>query len=497
MKLSDEIKKQIEDFSHDVKVKSVGTVVELKDGVAIIEGLDDVSLGELVMFEKSKKRGLVLDLEELQIGVVVLDDYSKIKEGETVVSLGKSLSIGVNEKILGRVVDPLGKLIDGKEEISGEKKEMPLEKLAPGVIDRKDVHRPIQTGIKSIDSMIPIGRGQRELIIGDRQIGKTSIAIDTIINQKGKNCYCIYVSIGQKKSKLARLIALLESYGAMEYTVIVNADASDPAALQYIAPYAGCAIGEYFMENGKDALVVYDDLTKHAWAYREISLLLKRPPGREAYPGDIFYLHSRLLERAAQLSDEKGAGSLTALPIVETQAGDISAYIPTNIISITDGQIYLEPDLFYAGVRPALNVGLSVSRVGGSAQLKAMKKNAGQMRLDLAQYRELAAFAQFGTELDQETKSKLDRGERIMELILKQPLYNPITVEEQILLIYAVNKGALDKVEVNQVKNWEKQFRDYITSVGADVLKVLREKNEWDEKIENKVKELVERFEYK
>ena len=416
----DQLKKQIEHFETKIQTEKVGTVTEIGDGVARISGLSDCMASEMVEFENGAF-GVALNLEEDRVGAMVLGNYEAIKEGETVKSTGKILSVPVGENFIGRVINPLGQPLDGKGEIKSDKL-YPIEKIAPGVITRQKVNQPVQTGIKAIDAMIPIGRGQRELIIGDRQTGKTAVAIDAIINQKGQDMICIYVAIGQKKSKVARIVAELEKHGAMEYTTVVLAGASEPAPLSFIAPYSGCALGEYFMDQGKDVLVVYDDLSRHAWAYRQVSLILRRPPGREAYPGDIFYLHSRLLERSAKLNKDFGGGSLTALPIIETQAGDVSAYIPTNVISITDGQIYLEADLFYKGIRPALNVGISVSRVGSAAQIKAMKKVAGKLRLDIAQFRELEAFAQFGSDLDEKTRQQIERGKRTVE-VLKQNQY--------------------------------------------------------------------------
>ena len=487
-----------------MEVKNVGRVKEIKDGIVRASGLSDVGYGELVKITQkngSSVLGQALNLEGSEVGIIVLDDFSEISEGDLIETTGTLPKLEVSEKILGRVIDPMGKILDGKGELQGGTKSMSLEKIAPGVIERQDVSRPLQTGIIAIDASIPIGRGQRELIIGDRQTGKTAIGIDAIINQKKAaeeqglpKVYCIYVAIGQKASKIAQIKAKLELEGAMDYTVIVSATASDPASLQYLAPYTGCAIGEYFAEKGKDALIIFDDLTKHAWAYREISLLLQRPPGREAYPGDIFYLHSKLLERSVQYSEELGGGSLTALPIIETQAGDVSAYIPTNVISITDGQIYLEADLFNAGTRPAVNVGLSVSRVGGAAQQKPMKQVAGQLRLDLAMYRELAAFAQFGSELDLETQSKLDRGARMVEL-LKQNQYQPMPVGEQILLIYAGNNGYLDKIELADMQEWKDKFAQFLRTKGKKVLEEVVMKNEKIEgALEEKVKAMIENF---
>jgi F-type H+/Na+-transporting ATPase subunit alpha len=435
----------------------VGTVVEVGDGVARVTGLSQIGASEVVEFE-SGVLGIALNLESYMIGVVILGDDRKIKEGDTVRATGNILSIPVGEDLIGRVIDPLGNPLDGKS-APKSKKLYPIERSAPGILARKSVGRPLQTGIKAVDAMIPIGRGQRELIIGDRNTGKTTIAIDTILNQK--DVICIYVSVGQKNSKVAKMVEMLRQKGALSHTIIVSASAADPATLQYIAPYAGCAIGEYFMDQGKDALVVFDDLSKHAWAYRQMSLLLRRPSGREAYPGDVFYLHSRLLERSAQLSDKLGGGSLTAFPIIETQAGDVSAYIPTNVISITDGQIYLEPDLFYAGTRPAINVGLSVSRVGGAAQTKAMKKVAGKLRLDLAQFRELAAFAQFSSDLGQDTKDRIERGRRV-SAILNQPISSPVPVEEEVVIIWAATNGYFDKVDVVNIYNASEQYIAYL-----------------------------------
>ena len=489
MKLADEIKKTIEQIDFEATAENIGTVVEIKDGVVIAEGLSQVSFNELVEIqtESGVVQALALNLEEMSTGLVVLGDFTRVKEGDLVKTTGKLLSIQVDDTILGQVITPLGFVIDSDNKLACPKgKEVSLEKIAPGVMDRKNVDRPLQTGIKAIDAMIPIGKGQRELIIGDRQTGKTAVALDTIVNQKGKDVFCIYVAIGQKASKIAQIRAKLEDLGALEYTVIVSATASSPASLQYLAPYAGCAIGEYFAQQGKDALVIYDDLTKHAWAYREISLLLRRPPGREAYPGDIFYLHSKLLERALQYSDEQGGGSLTALPIIETQAGDLSAYIPTNVISITDGQIFLESGLFNAGQRPAINVGLSVSRVGGDAQIKAMKQVAGQLKLDLAQFRELESFAQFGSDLDEETMSKIERGRRILE-ILKQSQYKPLDVAVQVGLLYSAINGYLDKYDVQDLSRWEENFISNMQAQG----KAFAEAVENGEKVEGDVEQVL------
>ena len=485
------IEERIKGYEKEVDLREVGRVVQVGDGIARIYGLKNVMASELVKFENGEY-GLALNLEEDNVGVVILGDFERIKEGDKVERTKRIIEVPVGEELLGRVVNPLGIPLDGKGDIKA-KKFRRIEIKAPGVIYRKPVDTPLQTGIKSIDAMIPIGRGQRELIIGDRQTGKTAIVIDTIINQKGKGVYCIYVAIGQKTSAVARIVDKLEQYGAMEYTTVVVASASDPAPLLYLAPYAGCAMGEEFMYNGKDALVVYDDLSKHAAAYRELSLLLRRPPGREAYPGDIFYLHSRLLERAARLNDEMGGGSLTALPIVETQANDISAYIPTNVISITDGQIYLEPGLFYAGFRPAINTGLSVSRVGGAAQIKAMKQVAGRLRIELAQYRELEAFAQFATELDEVTRAQLVRGERLMEL-LKQEQYQPMPVEEQVVVLYAGVNGYLDDLPTSAVKKFENDFLNYMRRERKGILEEIVMKKELSEELERRLKEAIEDF---
>lgn len=455
------IKKELEKYRTRLRVESVGTVLRVGDGIALVYGLDDVMVGELVQFPNNIT-GIVFNLEEDNVGIVIFGDEKTIKEGDTVKRTGKIAQVPVGEELLGRVINPLGRPIDGKGPIATNK-HRPVESRAPNVVERQPVKEPLQTGIKAIDSMIPIGRGQRELIIADRQTGKTAIAIDTIINQKGKDVYCIYVAIGQKMSNIVAAYETLEKQGAMNYTVIVSASSRASASLQFLVPYAGCAIAEEFMYSGKHALVIYDDLSKHAQAYRQLSLLLRRPPGREAYPGDIFYLHSRLLERAAKLSDKLGGGSLTALPIIETQAGDITSYIPTNVISITDGQIYLETDLFYAGVRPAVNVGLSVSRVGGSAQTKAMKQVAGRLRLDLAQYRELLTFTQFGAELDKTTQAQIHRGERMVE-ILKQGQYEPLPMSKQVMLIYAGVNGFMDDLPVDAVRKLEPVFYKYMDS---------------------------------
>ncbi len=486
-----QLKNRIEAFKAETKMESVGTVLSVGDGIAKISGLSNVKASEMLEFPGGVI-GVALNLEQDSIGAILLGDDSNIKQGDTVKSTGRILSVPVGEALIGRVVNPLGEPIDNKGPIKTEKS-YPVEKIAPGVMERKGVHEPLQTGIKAIDAMIPIGRGQRELIIGDRQTGKTAIAVDTIINQKGKDVICIYVAIGQKESKIARIVTELQKHDAMKHTIVVVAGASDPAALSYIAPFAGCAMGEFFMDNKKHALIVYDDLSKHAVAYREISLLLRRPPGREAYPGDVFYLHSRLLERAAKLSDKNGAGSLTALPVIETQAGDVSAYIPTNVISITDGQIFLEGDLFYQGIRPALNVGISVSRVGSAAQIKAIKKVAGKLRLDHAQYRELAAFAQFASDLDPQTRARLERGQRITE-ILKQDQYQPMAVEHQVAIIYAATNGMLDDIVVDKVRDFEAKLHKFLDIQKKDLMKLIADKKELTEEIEKTLKSAIEEF---
>jgi F-type H+-transporting ATPase subunit alpha len=473
------IRQEIESFEAPVEVVDVGYVLEVGDGIARLSGLADVMSGELLEFPGGVM-GIALNLEADNVGTVIMGEYTEIEEGDMVRSTGRIASVPVGQSLVGRVVNALGQPIDGKGPIQSDSYR-PIERIAPGVVYRKNVDTPVQTGIKAIDSMIPIGRGQRELIIGDRQTGKTALAIDAIINQQGKDLICIYVAVGQKLAQVAQVVATLERYGAMDHTIVVVAGASEPAALQYIAPYAGCAIGEEFMERGKDALVVYDDLSKHAWAYRQISLLLRRPPGREAYPGDVFYLHSRLLERAARMNDEQGGGSLTALPIIETQAGDLSAYIPTNVISITDGQIFLESDLFYAGIRPAVNVGLSVSRVGGDAQVKAMRQVAGRLRLELASFRELAAFAQFGSDLDRATRDQLERGQRLTEL-LKQPQYEPMPLDEQVIGIYAVTNGFADDVPLDKIKDFETGLLQFMRTVHPELGQtVMSEKTLTDE----------------
>ena len=482
--ISSVIKEQIKQYSTKLETSDIGTVIQVADGIARIHGLEKAMQGELLEFP-GEVYGMVLNLEEDNVGAVLLGDRRNINEGDIVKTTGRVVEVPVGDQLTGRVVNSLGQPIDNKGPIETDKYR-PIERVASGVISRKSVDTPIQTGIKAIDAMVPIGRGQRELIIGDRQTGKTAIAIDTIINQKGQGVHCIYVAIGQKASTVANIVKTLEEFGAMDYTTIVASTASELAPLQYIAPYAGCAIGEEWMERGEDVLVVYDDLSKHATAYRTLSLLLRRPPGREAYPGDVFYLHSRLLERAARLSDELGGGSLTALPIIETQAGDVSAYIPTNVISITDGQIYLETEMFNAGFRPAINAGLSVSRVGGSAQIKAMKKIAGPIRTDLAQYRELAAFAQFGSELDDDTKERLDQGERIRE-ILKQPQYQPLPVEKQVAIIYAAVKKHLLDLPVDQILDFQKELFELIDTKYPEIFTSIAETKVMDDATEEKL----------
>ena len=474
------IREQIEHYESKIAVDEVGTVITLGDGIARVYGLDKVMAGELLSFSHGVA-GIAMNLEEDQVGVVILGEYTEIKEGDEVKRTGRIMSVPVGDALIGRVVNSLGVPIDDKGPIATDKF-IPLERLAPGVIDRQPVREPMATGLKAIDSMIPIGRGQRELIIGDRQTGKTAVALDTIINSKGNDLICIYNAIGQKRSSIAQVVKILEDAGAMEYTIVVAASASEPAPMQYIAPYAACAMGEFFRDTGRHALCIYDDLSKHAASYREISLLLRRPPGREAYPGDVFYLHSRLLERAAKLSDANGGGSLTALPVIETQAGDVSAYIPTNVISITDGQIYLETDLFNQGVRPAVNVGLSVSRVGGSAQIKAMRQVAGTLKLELAQYRELAAFAQFGSDLDKATQAQLNRGKRLVEL-LKQGQFSPLPFSKQILIIFAGTSGVLDDMPVEQVRDFEKDLYKYVETTNPGLLNTIMEKKILDDNL--------------
>ncbi|HEY58877.1 MAG TPA: F0F1 ATP synthase subunit alpha [Anaerolineae bacterium] len=544
-KLTEDLQKQIEEFEPSLEVRNVGTVIEAGDGIARATGLADVRSQELVRFENGVM-GIAFNLEKDNVGIIIMGDYAEISEGMQVFTTGRIASVPVGDALIGRVVNALGEPIDGKGPIKADRYR-PIERIAPGVVERKDVDTPLQTGIKAIDSMIPIGRGQRELIIGDRQTGKTAIAIDTIINQKGQDVICIYVAIGQKKAQVARTVATLEKYGAMDYTVVVAAAADEPAALQYIAPYAGCAIGEEFMEQGKDALIVYDDLSKHAWAYREVSLLMRRPPGREAYPGDVFYLHSRLLERAARLADKfvivpkafssedgmadpedgvdgkmydgplakhdaeqalealenadqykiikvRGSGgSLTALPIIETLLGDVSAYIPTNVISITDGQIYLESNLFYAGIRPAINVGISVSRVGGDAQTKAMKQVAGRLRLDMAAFRELAAFAQFGSDLDKATQAQLNRGLHMQE-ILKQPQYSPMSMEHQVIVIFAGTRGYADDVPLDRMAEWEQALLRHMDTVHSDLVKAIATEKKISPELEAKLEEAIQGF---
>jgi F-type H+/Na+-transporting ATPase subunit alpha len=485
------LRQEIENYEQAINVQEVGSVISVGDGIARIHGLEKVMAGELIEFPHDVA-GIAMNLEEDQVGAVLLGDYTEIKEGDEVRRTGRIMSVPVGEALIGRVVNALGEPIDDKGPIHTNEYN-PVERLAPGVIDRQPVKEPMQTGIKAIDGMIPIGRGQRELIIGDRQTGKTAIALDTIINQKGGDVICIYVAIGQKQSTVAQVVKTLENHGAMEYCIIVSASASDPAPMQYLAPFAGCAIGEYFRDRGKHVLCVYDDLSKHAAAYREISLLLRRPPGREAYPGDVFYLHSRLLERAAKLSEKKGSGSLTALPFIETQAGDVSAYIPTNVISITDGQIFLEADLFNSGQRPAINVGISVSRVGGNAQTKAMKAVAGTLRLELAQYRELAAFAQFGSDLDKASLDQLNRGKHLME-ILKQGQYQPLPLEKQVLIIFSGTQGFLDDLPVEQCRKFEQELYQFIDNAHKDIWEEIRQKKALDDSLRAKMKSAIQEF---
>jgi F-type H+-transporting ATPase subunit alpha len=489
----EQLKSRIAGYQAEAKEQTVGRVLKVSDGIALVSGLSDAMMSEILLFKSGGQEivGVALNLEENLVGAIILGEFTAIKEGDEVVCTKRILEVPVGPNLVGRVVDPLGAPLDGKGQIEAAKF-YPVEKIAPGVITRASVKEPVQTGIKAIDAMIPIGRGQRELIIGDRQLGKTAIAIDTIINQKGQNMKCIYVAIGQKESKIANIVAKLEEAGAMAYTTIVLAGASNSASLLYIAPYAGCAMAEYFLDQGEDVLIIYDDLSKHAVAYREISLLLRRPPGREAYPGDVFYLHSRLLERACKLNADFGGGSITALPIIETQAGDVSAYIPTNVISITDGQIYLEPDLFYQGQRPAVNAGLSVSRVGSSAQIKAMKKVAGKMRLEAAQYRELAAFAQFGSDLDEDTRNKLERGKRLYE-IFKQGQYLPVHVAKQVLIYYALINGYLDNVPVEKIGEFEQGLMKY-ADLNNQALTLIEEKKELLEEVEVELKKVLEDY---
>ncbi|WP_223065996.1 F0F1 ATP synthase subunit alpha [Paenibacillus caui] len=485
------IKSQIEQYKTEIEVAEVGTVIQVGDGIARVHGLENAMANELLEFENGVV-GLALNLEESNVGVVILGPYTEIREGDQVKRTGQIMQVPVGDAMLGRVVNPLGQPVDGKGPVATTEFR-PVENNAPGVIDRKSVHEPMQTGIKAIDSMVPIGRGQRELIIGDRQTGKTAIAIDTIINQKGNGVKCIYVAIGQKQSTVVNVVETLRRHGALDYTIVVTASASEPSPLLYIAPYAGVAMAEYFMYKGEHVLIIYDDLSKQAAAYRELSLLLRRPPGREAFPGDVFYLHSRLLERAAKLSDELGGGSITALPFIETQASDVSAYIPTNVISITDGQIFLEADLFYAGQRPAINVGISVSRVGGSAQIKAMKKVAGTLRLDLAQYRELQAFAQFGSDLDKSTQARLNRGARMME-ILKQGVNQPLPVEKQVISLYTAVKGYLDDIPVGDIRRFEAEFLSFVENQHGEVLQSIRDTKDLTADNEALLKDVIEQF---
>ena len=482
------IREQIENYESKIAVDEVGTVISLGDGIARLHGLDKVMAGELIEFPHGVA-GIAMNLEEDQVGAVLLGDYTEIKEGDEVKRTGKIMSVPVGDALIGRVVNALGQAIDDKGPMQTSQT-IPVERLAPGVIDRQPVREPMATGLKAIDSMIPIGRGQRELIIGDRQTGKTAVALDTIINSKGNDLICIYCAIGQKRSSIAQVVKTLTDYGAMDYTIVVAASASEPAPMQYLAPYAACSMGEYFRDTKRHAVIFYDDLSKHAASYREISLLLRRPPGREAYPGDVFYLHSRLLERAAKLSDANGGGSLTALPVIETQAGDVSAYIPTNVISITDGQIYLETDLFNSGIRPAVNVGLSVSRVGGNAQIKAMRQVAGTLKLELAQYRELAAFAQFGSDLDKATQAQLSRGERLVE-VLKQGQYSPLPFSKQILIIFAGTGGFLDDLAVEEVRPFEKHLYEYVDAMNPGLLKTIMDKKVLDDSLKNDMKKVI------
>ena len=487
----EQLREQIQNFQAVTRVEKIGKVLEVGDGIARITGLRNLMSQEMVEFPNGVL-GVALNLEEDVAGIMILGEHRGIKEGDEVKSTGKILSVPVSEQMMERVINALGMPIDGKGDIKAERF-YPTERIAPGVITRQSVNAPLQTGIKAIDSMIPIGKGQRELIIGDRQTGKTAIAIDTIINQKGQNVICIYVAIGQKESKIAKIVAELEKQEAMAHTIVLVAGASEPASLSFIAPYAGCAIAEYFMDQGKDVLIVYDDLSRHAWAYRQISLILRRPPGREAYPGDIFYLHSRLLERSAKLNKDFGGGSLTALPVIETQGGDVSAYIPTNVISITDGQIYLESDLFYKGIRPALNVGLSVSRVGSAAQIKAIKKVAGKLRLDLAQFRELESFAQFGSDLDEKTRAQIERGRRAVE-ILKQNQCDPLPVENQVAILYALINGYLDNVSVEKIKDWENGFYKFLKTQGKEAMELLAKEKDLTDEVKRKLEQAIKEF---
>jgi F-type H+-transporting ATPase subunit alpha len=493
------IKGQIQNFGAQATATNVGTVIDVGDGIAHVYGLEGVLFNEIVEFAGvtdpatgQPVLGIAQNLSEDTVGVVILGPFEDIREGTQVKSTGRVVQVPVGDALLGRVVDSMGRPVDGKGPVATDRFR-PVERLAPGVVVRSPVNTPVQTGIKAIDAMTPVGRGQRELIIGDRQTGKTAVALDAIINQKGQNLLCIYVAIGQKESKVASVAATLEQYGAMEWTTIVTAAASTSAALQWLAPYSGCAMGEEWMEQGKDVLVIYDDLSKHAWAYRQLSLLLRRPPGREAYPGDVFYLHSRLLERAAKLNDERGGGSLTALPIIETQAGDISAYIPTNVISITDGQIFLESDLFYAGIRPAINVGLSVSRVGGDAQTKAMRQVSGSLRIDLAQYRELAAFAQFGSDLDANTRAQLERGQRATE-VLKQPEFQPLSMAEEVEILFALSRGYLDDISVDKIQEFQQEFRRFMGASHADLSEAIERDKALSEDLENQLRAAIDEF---
>lgn len=489
--ISSIIKERIENFDLNLEIEETGKIISIADGVAKVYGLKNIMAGEMVEFENGEK-GMALNLEESSVGIVVLGKGEGLKEGDSVKRLKKLLKVPVDEALIGRVVNALGEPIDAKGVINANEYRF-VEEKAKGIMARKSVHEPLHTGIKAIDALVPIGRGQRELIIGDRQTGKTTVAVDTIISQRGQGVICIYVAIGQKQSTVAQVVKRLEEHGAMEYTIVVNAGASDPAALQYLAPYTGVTMGEFFRDNAKHALIVYDDLSKHAVAYREMSLILRRPPGREAYPGDVFYLHSRLLERASKLNDELGAGSLTALPIIETQAGDVSAYIPTNVISITDGQIFLETDLFNSGIRPAINVGLSVSRVGGAAQIKATKQVSGTLRLDLAQYRELQAFAQFASDLDEASRKQLERGQRMVEL-LKQPPYSPLSVEKQVVLIFAGTKGFLDDIAVSRIKEFEDGIYPFIEAKHPDIFEQIRSKKALDSDLEEKLAKAINEF---
>jgi len=491
------LKKQIEEFEAPLEAIDVGSVIEVGDGIARADGLAGVMSMELVEFPPKPGRstsimGLAFNLEADSVGIIIMGEYTSIEEGDTVKGSGRIVSAPVGDELIGRVVNALGQPVDGKGPISSSESR-PIERIAPNVVTRRSVDTPVQSGIKAIDSMIPIGRGQRELIIGDRQTGKTALAIDTIINQKGKDLICIYVAIGQKRAQVAQVVATLEEHDAMEHTIVVIASASEPATLQYIAPYSGCAMGEHFMEQGKEALIIYDDLSKHAWAYRQVSLLLRRPPGREAYPGDVFYLHSRLLERAAKLHPDFGGGSLTALPIIETQAGDVSAYIPTNVISITDGQIFLESDLFYAGIRPAVNAGISVSRVGGAAQARAMRQVAGRMRLDMAAFREMAAFAQFGSDLDEATRRQLDRGLRVQE-VLKQGQYSPVPLADQIIIFFAVTNGLLDDIEIRKVSDFEEALLRYMKNSQPALVQTIATGEKLTEETQAELTQAIEDF---